>query len=161
MSKQLAQCPYCNECSICLNEGFEIVFNPDTEDHVPCVHLIWAAGECCQWEPIIYATARVVGSTAIHWNHPGLSTIGPCDGFVPYLVMLAQSGSGWQFAPAEPFFIQAICEEGAGLDLRDQEYSAWEADGWAIFTRRPWEFLAGIVECRDRQSGVRKEDPGQ
>lgn len=160
MSKQLARCPYCDECSISLNDRFEIVFNPDNGDQAPCEHLIWAAGECSQWEPIVYSTSRIIGTTVIHWNHPGLSTIGPCNSFVPYLVMLVQSGPGWEFAPAEPFFIQGICEEGMGLDLRDKEYSVWEADGWAIFARRPWEFLADIVQCRDKQSATCQEDAG-
>lgn len=151
MIRQLARCPYCNGCEITLNDSFEVVFNPDSHDRAPCEHLIWANGGCSQWERMLHGVSRVIGSTAIYWSHPCLNASGPSESLVPYMEMLVQSGKGWEFAPLEPFQIQNINEEG----------TTWEADGWAVFARRPGDFLAAIIECRETQDGVWKDAAGQ
>jgi hypothetical protein len=161
MITKLARCPYCTACEITLNDSFEVVFNPDTPDQTPCPHLIWATGGCSRWEPVIYGAARIIGSTAIHWRHPDLNANGSLDSLVPYMELLVQAGPGRDFAPDEPFHIQGISEEGMALDLQGKEYPAWEADGWAVFASRPRQFLAAIVECQEKQSGLWKEAAGQ
>jgi hypothetical protein len=160
MSTKLARCPYCPACDIILNDSLEVVFNPDTPEQVPCPHLIWATGGCSQWEPIVYGTPRIIGSTAIHWRHPDLSTDDCSEGLVGYMAILVQAGLGWEFAPDEPFQIQAISEEGMAEDLQGKKYTAWEADGWAMFAPQPREFLAALRACREKQSGVWKEAAG-
>lgn len=159
MNRQLAQCPYCQECAISLNDSFRVVINLDTPDQAPCEHLIWANGGCSQWEPMIYGTSRIIGSTAIHWRHPELDTA--CESFSSYMEMLVRGETGWESPPAESYQIQGISEEAMALDLQGREYPAWEADGWAVFASRPREFLAAIVACREKQSGVWKDAVGQ
>jgi hypothetical protein len=154
MSKQLSQCPYCTGCVISLNDRFEVVFNPDTLAQAPCVHLIWAHGGCSQWERTAQGTSRVIGSTTIHWCHPDLAASVSSESLFPYMGMLAESGKGWEFAPAELFEIQGISEEGKALDPQGKEFTAWEADGWAVFACSPKHFLAAIHECQANQSGV-------
>jgi hypothetical protein len=75
--------------------------------------------------------------------------------------MLAESGKGWEFAPAELFEIQGISGDGKAVDPQGQEFTAWEADGWAVFACLPRQFLAAILECQAKQSGVWTEAAGQ
>jgi len=161
MSKQLAQCPYCAGCAISLNDRFEVVFNPDRLDHTPCLHLICAHGGCSQWERTPQGMSRVIGSTTIHWYHPDLAASDFSESLFPYMEMLAESGKGWEFAPAELFEIQAISEEGKALDPQGKEFTGWEADGWVVFACPPRPFLAAIRECQAKQSGIWQKAAGQ
>src|SRR5204863_10221226 len=100
MNRQLAHCPYCDDCVISLNDSFEVVFNPDTPGHAPCEHLIWAHGGCSQWQPIIFGPARIVGSTAIHWRHPDLDASGSSESWAPYMDMVVRRETGGKSPPA-------------------------------------------------------------
>jgi hypothetical protein len=74
---------------------------------------------------------------------------------------LAQSGTGWEYAPAELIEIQGITEDGKAVDPQGKEYTAWEADGWVVFACPPGAFLSAILECQAKQSGIWKEAAGQ
>jgi hypothetical protein len=103
----------------------------------------------------------VIGSTTIHWYHPELAASDSSESLLPYMEMLAQSGKGWEFAPAELFEIQGISEEGKVVDPQGNEFIAWEADGWVVFACPPRPFLAAIHECQAKQSGVWQKAAGQ
>src|SRR3954453_14173344 len=77
MIRQLAQCPYCQNCEVALTDNPEVILNPDAKPPRPCPHLIWVEGRYSQWElsPIPGRKTRIprmIGSTEFEWQHPSL-----------------------------------------------------------------------------------------
>jgi hypothetical protein len=150
MIRQLAQCPYCKQCELALDDNPQLVFNPDESRHAPCPHLAFVDGRYEQRERDQRGIERVIGSTEFRWlfgnpdNEDGIGPIGP------YLGELVESGPGWEFAPPIPFVVQRLSAEGKANDAKGASYTAWEVDGYCIYAEDPAAFWAALPSCHQR-----------
>jgi hypothetical protein len=151
MIRQLAQCPYCNDCEIALDDSPELTFNPGAARPTPCPHLAWVDGRYAQWEHTSLGSNRVIGSTEFRWDPDEPDAEERTNALLPYLRELLEAGPGWPFGPAEPFVAVPLRAEETATDRKGKTYTLWDVDGWAIFARRPEAFWAALPACQQRQ----------
>ncbi len=158
MIRQLAQCPYCKDCEVALDDHPELVFNPGAARQGPCAHLAWVDGRYSQWERSPQGINRVIGSLEFRWDFPGMEE--QVEGLLPYLRELLDAGAGWAFAPAAAFEVRPLRAEETAQDKRGRSYTLWEVDGWAIFAQAPAAFWAALPAARERQLAALKVEEG-
>src|SRR5437016_11666825 len=100
MNRRLAQCPYCNQCEIALDDHPALVFNPDSDSHSPCAHLAWVDGRYSQWEHTPQGLNHVIGSVEFRWDPSVPGAEERTNQLLPYLHELLEAGASWPFAPA-------------------------------------------------------------
>lgn len=151
MIRQLAQCPYCNDGEVALDDRPDLTFNPGGATSVPCAHLAWVEGRYEQWDKGPHGVLRVIGSTEFRWDPPEPGAAERTEQLLPYLRELVNDGDGWPFAPAQPFVVRLLTAEEKGTDAQGKTYLLWEVDGWAVFTPDPSAFWAALPACQERQ----------
>jgi hypothetical protein len=152
MIRQLAQCPYCRQCEIAVDETPDLVFNPGSDQPTPCPHLIWLDGPYSWWDLGALGVPRQIGSIDLHWEHPAFTALEPAKLFADYLHELVSSGKEWSFAPAEPFEIADIWADEKATTPKGRSYTLWEVDGHAVFAQDAQAFLAALPGCVERRS---------
>jgi hypothetical protein len=151
MIRQLAQCPYCKQCEIALDDHPELVFNPDSGCTPPCSHLAWVDGGYSLWELSSHGINTSIGSTEFHWQLGGPEADAVVEPLLPYIHELLEAGVNWPFAPKEPFVVLSMNAEEKKIDpKRGKEYTVWDVDGWAIFAEQPAAFWAALPACQER-----------
>jgi hypothetical protein len=159
MIRNLAQCPYCKNCEIALDDRPDLVFNPESSG-VPCMHLAWLDCRYSQWEPSEHGVPRVVGSSDFNWYPPETGDEGQIESLMPYLRELANQGTAWAFAPDVPFGLETLSAEEKATDARGHSYTASDVDGCAVFAQEPAAFWAAVPECQQRQlTGLNVDRP--
>jgi hypothetical protein len=153
MSRQLAECPYCQGSEITLNDNLDVAFQSAAGPQ-PCPHLIWVTGRYSEWGLNTLPgrktkIARIIGSNEFEWQHPSLIAEDPHQ-LRAYLKELTSAGKGWQFAPSEEHTLRIISAEEKFTDKDGRTYPSWEAEGAAIFTGSPEVFLAALPGCVER-----------
>jgi hypothetical protein len=166
MIRQLAQCPYCQNCEIALTDNLEVVFNPDQNPGQPCPHLIWTEGRYSQWEsnPLPgrkTKIARMIGSTEFEWQHPSLAAQEDAGALWAYLKELVGTDAGRQSAPPEAHSVQPISRDHSITEPDGKVYPAWEIEGTALFAANAAAFMECLPACLDRQSNAWSDLPGQ
>jgi hypothetical protein len=161
MIRRLAQCPYCHDCEIALDDHPQLVFNPQSERQAPCPHLAWVDGRYSQWEHTPHGADREIGSLEFRWDPAEPGAAGRTERLLPYLRELLRQGPGWAFAPAEPFAVQTVNAEEKGADAQGRTYPVWDVDGWAVFAANPAAFWAALPACQEGQrSGLELDEGG-
>lgn len=149
MIRNLAQCPYCKNCEIALDDRPDLVFNPDGGQ--ACAHLAWVDCRYSQWEPSAHGVPRVVGSSEFNWYPDSAGGEEQTEPLVPYLRELANQGTAWAFAPDVPFELATLSAEEKAADSRGRPYTAIDVDGCAVFAQDPAAFWAAVPDCQQRQ----------
>lgn len=159
MIRNLAQCPYCKNCEIALDDKPDLVFIPGGEDS-PCAHLAWVDCRYSQWERSEHGVPRVIGSSEFNWYPDAAGDEEQTEPLVPYLRELANQGTAWAFAPDVPFGLATLSAEEKATDARGRSYTASDVDGCAIFAQDPAAFWAAVPACQQRQlSGLNVDRP--
>jgi hypothetical protein len=159
MIRQLAQCPYCHTCEIALDDDQQAVFNPGTDSTAPCAHLLWMLGRYVAWDHGPTGVPRVAWSMEFRWDHPNLAAADFEGHLREYLAELANSGKGWEFAPAERFDVVALSADEKAVDPRGKPYLRWEVDGTGLFAAAPAAFLAALPGCQERHLATLRVKP--
>lgn len=162
MIRNLAQCPYCKNCEIALDDKPALVFNPGAAGH-PCAHLAWVDCRYSQRELSPQGTTRVIGSTDLQWGAPATFDAERLEALTPYLKELARQGATWAFAPNVPLAQEALSHEEKATGARGKSYTAVEVDGTAVFAQEPAAFWAAVPVCQQRQLAglnVKGTEPG-
>lgn len=159
MIRQLAQCPYCKSTEIALDDAPELLINPDSAEHEPCVHLIWVDGRYSQWEPRPHGPGHMIGSTEFRWDHSEFAMIDEYEDWIKYFLELANQGKEWEFAPPGAFDIKALSAEQKAKTAEGKDYTAAEVDGWAIFAQDAAAFLTAVPACVEKHAEAL--DPGE
>ena len=149
MIRNLAQCPYCKNCEIALNDRPDLAFNPDSDGR-PCIHLAWVDCRYSQWELSPHGVPRVVGSSDFTWYPPDAGDAEHIEALTPYLHELAQQGSTWAFAPDVPFGLATLSAEEKATNACGKSYTASDVDGSAVFAQDPAAFWAAVPTCQQR-----------
>lgn len=150
MFRDLAQCRYCKQTEVALDNAPELLLNPDGADHNACVHLVWIDGRYSQWDPRPHGPSHMIGSTEFRWDHPGFAEAENYQEWIDYLFNLANSGKKWDFAPETDFEIGNLNAEEKARTPKGQEYTAADVDGFAIFARDAAAFVQAIPLCQER-----------
>lgn len=157
MIRQLAQCPYCQNCEIALTDSLDVVFNPDSEAGQPCPHLIWLEGRYSQFalSPLPgrkTKIARMIGSNEFEWLHPDPASSADAAPLRNYLKELASAGGGWSFAPAEEHALRFMSADHKITDANGKEYPEWEVEGTVLFAADAPALLRNLPSYVERQS---------
>ena len=165
MMRQLAQCPYCQDCEVALTDSLDVVFNPDGDPPQPCPHLIWVEGRYSQWglNPLPgrkTKIARMIGSTEFAWLAPGLVEREDAQQLRAYLKELLDAGGGWEFAPPEAHNVRRNSIDQNVTDADGKEYPSWGVEGAAVFAASPGAFIGSLPACLDRRSSAWTDLPG-
>jgi hypothetical protein len=151
MIPRLAQCPYCNQCEVALDDHPQLIFNPESDQHAPCPHLAWVDGRYSQWEETPQGTNRMIGSVEFRWDFSQPDAEQFTNSLLPYLHELVERGPNWAFAPAEPFVIGRLSAEEKAKDSRGKVFTLWDVDGWAIFAANPTAFWTALPARQELQ----------
>jgi hypothetical protein len=149
MIRNLAQCPYCGNCEITLDDRPALVFNPDSGQG-PCAHLVWVDGRYSQWDRSPAGINRMVGSFEFRWDPAEAGAVERTEEFMPYLRELLNQGETWPFAPLVPFNLQPLSSEEKATDAHGKQYTVADVDGGAIFAENPESFWAAVPECQEK-----------
>jgi hypothetical protein len=160
MIRQLAQCPFCRQCEIALDDHPEVTFNPGTTKQ-PCEHLVWVDGRYSEWAPGSHGVNRIIGSTEFHWDHPDFAGFDRDDNLTDYLRELVRAGKTWEFAPVEPFEICSISGDQKVVGARGKEYTRWDVDGSAVFAVNSRRWVALLPDCQANQLAGLKVRPNE
>ncbi len=147
MTRRLAQCPYCKQCNLALDDHPQLVFEPSG---APCPHVAWVDGRYSQWERTPHGTDRVIGSTEFRFAPPGAGDYDGQQELLPYLQELAGQGPTWPFAPPGPLTIQPLSAEEKSTDAKGRSHTVWDVDGVAIFAQDAAAFWSAVPNCRQR-----------
>ena len=150
MIRNLAQCPYCGNCEVALDDAPAVVFNPGG-DSGPCPHLAWVDGRYSQWEVSPHGTDHMIGSTEFRWGPPEPGAAERTEGLLPYLKELLNQGPRWAFAPPVPFTPRTLVAEEKRPDDAGRMHTLWDVDGWAVFAPDVAAFWAALPACQERQ----------
>lgn len=144
MYRQLAQCPYCHQCEIAVDDHPQLVFNPGKEANAPCAHLAWLEGRFSEFERREHGIQHLIGSLEMHWEspHPDLQFSRELES---YLKELVNKGPKWAFAPRCGFELKLLSAEE--ISGKGKEGQLCEVDGWAIFAEDPQAFWAALPAC--------------
>jgi hypothetical protein len=148
MIPKLAQCPYCNQCTIALNDDPDLVFVPG-----PCAHLAVVRGRYSQWGRSAHGATHMIGATELDWDPDAPDAEVRAERLRDYLQELAGAGTAWEFAPTEPFTVVSLSAEEKADDNQGKPFTAVEVDGWVIFAKDPTAFWAALPACQRRQLG--------
>jgi len=162
MTRQLAQCPYCQTCEINLSDNLDVAFQSDSGAQ-PCPHLISVEARYSEWGLNTLPgrktkIARIIGSNEVEWQHPSLAAWDDPHQLRAYLKELISAGKGWQFAPPEEHTVRLISAEEKFTDKDGRTYPSWEAEGAAIFTGDPEALLGGLRSSVERWSSNWTDD---
>jgi hypothetical protein len=148
MIRRLAQCPFCKNCKLALDDHPQLVFEPSG---APCPHVAWVDGRYSQWERTPHGTDRVIGSTEFRYALPAAGDYDRQQEHLPYLQELTQQGPAWPFAPRLSLTIQPLSAEEKATDTKGRSRTVWDVDGVAIFAEDAGAFWSAVPECRQRQ----------
>ena len=150
MIRNLAQCPYCGNCEVALDDSPALSFNPGGVPR-PCTHLAWVDGRYSQWDRSPLGTDRVIGSVEFSWAPPAAGMAEGTEDLLPYLRELVIQKPDWGFSPPMPFAARTLSAEEKRPDELGKTHTLWDVDGWAIFASAPGAFWAALPACQQRQ----------
>jgi len=158
--RNLAQCPYCKNCEIALDDKPGLVFNPGAGE-VPCAHLAWVDCRSSQWERSPQGIPRVIGSTELNWYPASVGDAERIEELLPYLRELANQGSAWAFAPEVAFGLATLSAEEKATDAGGTSFTVGDVDGSAAFAQDLAAFWAAVPACQQRLRASLKFGEGQ
>ena len=94
MIRNLAQCPYCGDCEIALDDHPSLVFNPAGSSS-PCGHLAWVEGRYSQWDLSPQGINRAIGSTEFRSVTVVGPDLGTADAYATAAFAMGAAGPAW------------------------------------------------------------------